>query len=96
MYKKISKFKTRCSITSIIVFVLFLSGALQVHAKCFIIDPIPNSYRLTDKEITERIRYGVLSNRKKSKVPIIVSESYPQADIYRPFALLTDNILQVS
>lgn len=53
----------------------------EIDAKCFIIDPIPNSYRLTDKEITERIRYGVLSIRKKSKAPIIVSESYPQADI---------------
>lgn len=59
----------------------------EIDAKCFIIDPIPNSYRLTDKEITERIRYGVLTIRKRSKAPIIVSESYPQADIaFHPHA----------
>lgn len=59
----------------------------EIDAKCFIIDPIPNSYRLTDKEITERIRYGILCIRKKSKAPIIVSESYPQADIvFNPHA----------
>ena len=74
----------------------FSFWCLTSSGEVFIIDPIPKSYRLTDKEITERIRYGVLSNRKKSKIPIIVSESYPQADIYRPFVLLTDNILQVS
>ena len=28
-------FKNRCSIVSIIVFVFFLSGALQVHAQTF-------------------------------------------------------------
>lgn len=59
----------------------------EIDAKCFIIDPIPNSYRLTDKEITDRIRYGILCLRKKSKAPIIVSESYPQADIvFNPHA----------
>lgn len=35
MYNNISMFKNRCSIVSIIVFVFFLSGALQVHAQTF-------------------------------------------------------------
>ena len=53
----------------------------EIDAKCFIIDPIPNSYQLTDEEITTRIKNGIRCLRRKSKAPIIVSESYPQIDI---------------
>ena len=59
----------------------------ETEAKCFIIDPIPNSYRLTDEEIVRRLRYGILLLRSKSKAPILVSESYPQMDIaFNPHA----------
>ena len=59
----------------------------EIDARCFVIDPIPNSYRLTDEEITSRLRYGILRLRSKSKAPILVSESYPQIDIaFNPHA----------
>jgi putative acetylhydrolase len=59
----------------------------EIDAKCFVIDPIPNSYRLTDEEIISRLRYGILRLRSKSKAPILVSESYPQIDIaFNPHA----------
>lgn len=59
----------------------------EIDARCFIIDPIPNSYPLTDEEIGRRLRYGILRLRSKSKAPIFVSESYPQMDIeFNPHA----------
>lgn len=59
----------------------------EIDARCFIIDPIPNSYRLRDEEIASRLRYGILRLRSKSKAPILVSESYPQMDIaFNPHA----------
>ena len=52
----------------------------EIDARCFVIDPIPNSYRLTANEIATRIRYGVTQIRQRSYAPIIISESYLQAD----------------
>ncbi len=54
----------------------------EVNARCFIIDPIPDSYRLTDEEIIGRVREGVRILRQRSLAPILLSESYPQADRY--------------
>lgn len=59
----------------------------EIDAKLFIIDPIPNSYRLTDEEIIKRITQGVHQLRRKSNAPILLSESYPQPDItFNPHA----------
>ena len=59
----------------------------EIDARCFIIDPIPNSYPLTDEEIGRCLRYVILRLRSKSKAPILVSESYPQMDIeFNPHA----------
>lgn len=54
----------------------------EVNARCFIIDPVPNSYRLTEEEIIGRVREGVRILRQRSQVPILLSESYPQVDRY--------------
>ena len=43
----------------------------EIDARCFVIDPIPNSYRLTDEEITSRLRYGILRLRSKVKRPFL-------------------------
>ena len=59
----------------------------EIDAKLFIIDPIPNSYRLTDEEIIKRITQGVHQLRRKSNALILLSESYPQPDItFNPHA----------
>ncbi len=52
----------------------------EIDAGLYVIDPIPNSYRLTDEEIVRRVRQGVHKLRQKGNTPILLSESYPQPD----------------
>lgn len=64
----------------------------EIDARAYIIDPMPNSYRLSKEEIVNRATEGVKKIRSKSEAPILLVESCPSVDsvfhrnIYKQYA----------
>ncbi len=52
----------------------------EINASAYVIDPIPNSYRLSSDEIINRITTGVGILRAKHQTPIILVENYEASD----------------
>lgn len=52
----------------------------EIDARAFILDPMPNSYRLDEDEIVKRVCEGVRRIRKASKAPILMVEACVSMD----------------
>ncbi len=52
----------------------------DIKARAFVIDPIPNSYRLDDAEIVKRATEGIRKLRSRSEAPILMVECHPMPD----------------
>lgn len=52
----------------------------EIDARLFVLDPIPNSVNLTEKEIINRAVAGVKKLRSLSKAPILLNECHPIPD----------------
>lgn len=52
----------------------------EIDAAAFVIDPVPNSFRLKSEDIMERASNGIKTIRKKSNAPIVLVENYEHSD----------------
>ena len=52
----------------------------EINARAFILDPMPNSFRLHRDTIINRIKQGVYKLRSKSEAPILLVEAHGTAD----------------
>lgn len=52
----------------------------EIDARAYIIDPIPNSHRLSENEIIKRITEGIDILRQKNNTPVVLVQNYAASD----------------